>query len=306
MTKMIGQMGRNAQLMVLLLAAIVSPLFSCGHIDVTTRSDIFSISGQVTSGGAGLAGVTVTLSGSAQGTAISDAFGNYTVNGLVNGTYTLTPTFTGFIFTPSSIAQTIDGVSITAVNFIATPNDLPTFTLSGTVTSAGSGLANIVMTLSGTSVGTVTTNAVGNYLFAGLVSGNYTVTPALLGITFNPLSSAQLVSNANIAGVDFTTAAATTVQLVDCPLSPATNVTIQDFSYASSSIIVGVNSIVKWTNNGPADHTVMSGTSPNLDGKFNSGTMLPSVTVCYQFLATGTYPYFCTIHPEMTGSVLVQ
>lgn len=305
MTKIFGKMGRNRLLLVLLVAAIVSPLLSCGHIDVTTRPDIFSLSGQVTSGVSGLAGVTITLSGSAQGTAISDPFGNYTFSGLVNGTYTLTPTLTGFIFTPSSRVQTIDGVSLTGVNFIATPNDLPTFTLSGTVTSGGSGLANVVMTLSGTGVGTTTTNAVGNYLFAGLVSGNYTVTPALLGFTFNPLSSAQLVSNANIAGVDFTTAAATTVQLVECPLLPANEVTIQDFSYASSSIIVGVNSIVKWTNNGPADHTVTSGTSPNLDGKFNSGTLQPGGTVCYQFLAAGTYPYFCTLHPEMTGSVQV-
>jgi hypothetical protein len=135
MTKIFGRMGRNRLLLVLLVAAIVSPLFSCGHTDATT-ADIFSISGQVTSGGSGLAGVTITLSGSNQGTVNSDAFGNYTFSGLVNGTYTLTPALTGFIFTPASLVQTIDGVSLTGVNFIATPNNLPTFTLSGTVTLA--------------------------------------------------------------------------------------------------------------------------------------------------------------------------
>jgi hypothetical protein len=72
MTKIFGRMGRNRLLLVLLVAAIVSPLFSCGHTDATT-ADIFSISGQVTSGGSGLAGVTITLSGSNQGTVNSDA-----------------------------------------------------------------------------------------------------------------------------------------------------------------------------------------------------------------------------------------
>lgn len=308
MEKMIGRTGRNMLLLLILLViAIASQLYSCGDIDNNIRTPGgYSISGQITSGDSGVAGVTITLSGSNQGTATSDAAGNYSFSGLLNGSYTLTPALTGFIFSPSSRAQTINDANLTAVNFTATPNTLPTFTLSGTVTSGGNGVAGVIMTLSGTGSATATTDAAGNYLFSGLVDGGYTVTPAASGFTFNPISSSQIISGADITGVNFSAEPAATVQLVACPPSGTTNVMIQDFAYNLSAITVGVNSIVKWTNNGPSLHTVTSGISPNLDGKFNSGPVGIGVTVCFQFLATGAYPYFCTLHPAMSGSVTVQ
>jgi hypothetical protein len=63
---------------------------------------IYSISGRVTTGGSGqpLAGVTVSASGA--GSAITDGNGAYTISGLVAGTYTLTPSKPGYIFTPTS------------------------------------------------------------------------------------------------------------------------------------------------------------------------------------------------------------
>lgn len=306
MKKMIGRMGRKILLPVLLVTAIVSQLCSCGEVDISSTPKGYIVSGQITSGNQGLAGVTITLSGTAQGTATSDAAGNYIFTGLSNGSYTVTPAQTGFIFSPASQALTINGAHITAVNFIATPNTLPTFTISGIVTAAGNGLAGVTMTLSGTGSATATTTTVGNYLFSGLVNGAYTVTPASAGFTFNPISSALIVSNANITGINFSAVPAATAQLVTCPASGTTNVMIQDLSFTLSEITVGVNSIVKWTNNGPSFHTVTSGTSPNLDGKFNSGPLGIGMSVCYQFLETGAFPYFCTSHPLMTGRVIVQ
>ncbi|HYE65596.1 MAG TPA: beta-propeller fold lactonase family protein, partial [Pyrinomonadaceae bacterium] len=62
-----------------------------------------TISGQVTSGGIGLGGVTLTLSGSQSGTATTDGSGNYTFMNLTEGgNYTLTPSKTGYVFNPSS------------------------------------------------------------------------------------------------------------------------------------------------------------------------------------------------------------
>ncbi len=58
------------------------------------------------------------------------------------------------------------------------------FTLSGRVTnSAGTGLTGVVMTLSGSASGSVTTVG-GNYSFSGLANGTYMVTPSLPGWTF--------------------------------------------------------------------------------------------------------------------------
>jgi hypothetical protein len=57
--------------------------------------------------------------------------------------------------------------------------------------------------LSGDSSATAITGANGNYAFAGLANGSYTVTPSRAGFTFNPASSQPTVSGANTPGVNF-------------------------------------------------------------------------------------------------------
>jgi hypothetical protein len=76
----------------------------------------YSLSGTVTSGGNGLAGVTLTA-GTASAT--TNGAGAYTIAGLANGTYTVTPTLTGYSFTPGSSSQTVTGANVTGVNFSA-------------------------------------------------------------------------------------------------------------------------------------------------------------------------------------------
>jgi len=80
----------------------------------------YGISGQATLTGSGLLGVTMALSGASSGNAITDASGNYAFTGLDNGSYTITPSKTGFTFSPTSSSQTVSGANITSVNFIAT------------------------------------------------------------------------------------------------------------------------------------------------------------------------------------------
>src|SRR5512141_2758850 len=80
----------------------------------------YSISGTVVTFGP-LSGVTMTLSGSSSATAITDASGNYAFTGLVNASYTITPSRTGYTFSPTSSTHTVSGASITSVNFTATP-----------------------------------------------------------------------------------------------------------------------------------------------------------------------------------------
>jgi len=77
----------------------------------------YAISGQVLSGGIGLAGVAITPSA---GTAVNtDGSGNYTISGLANGTYTITPSKTGYTFTPPSSSKTVSSANITNVDFTA-------------------------------------------------------------------------------------------------------------------------------------------------------------------------------------------
>jgi len=159
------------------------------------------------------------------------------------------------------------------------------------------------MTLSGASSDNAITDASGNYTFTGLDNGSYTVTPSRTGFTFSPTDNTQTVSGADITTVNFTTTAGPSAQIVPCPPSGTTNVTIQDFSFTPANVTIGANEIVKWTNNGPSVHTVTSGTTPTPDGEFNSGNLGTGATVCVQFFGIETAQYFCAIHPTMTGSV---
>jgi plastocyanin len=268
-----------------------------------TAFPTFSISGTVTSGGSGLSDVTMMLNGADSDTVTTDASGNYTFSGLGNGNYAITPSKTGFAFSPTSSSQTLSGTNITAVNFTATP--VSTFSIYGTVTSGGSELSGATMTLSGAGSAATTTDANGNYTFSALANLSYSITPSKTGFTFSPTSSSQTLSGANITFFNFI-ATSTQTQIVPCPSSGMTNVTIQDYYFTPLATTINVNGIVKLTNNGPSTHTVTSGTTPNKDGKFNSGNLGSGANFCVQFVAAGVYPYFSITDPSMTGSFTVQ
>ena len=84
-----------------------------------TNAPFFTISGHVTENGAALAGVTVTLSGSQSGVRITDNDGNYSFEVPGGGNYTVTPSITGFAFTP--LNQSFNNLSASqTANFAAT------------------------------------------------------------------------------------------------------------------------------------------------------------------------------------------
>lgn len=70
-------------------------------------------------GNSGVSGAKVSYSGAASGSVTADANGLFTISGLANGTYSLTPSLTGFTFTPTSASKTINGADILNVNFTA-------------------------------------------------------------------------------------------------------------------------------------------------------------------------------------------
>ena len=100
------------------------------------------MTGRVTSAedGSPSPGVNVVLKGSTSGT-VTDADGNYTFSGLANGSYTVTASQSGYTFTPPSASVTLNGASITGVNFAATA---VTVSHSVTLNWAASTSSNIV------------------------------------------------------------------------------------------------------------------------------------------------------------------
>lgn len=81
--------------------------------------ELLTISGAL---GASGAGATVTYTGTMSGSVVADGSGNYVISGLINGTYTITPSLTGFHFSPTSQNETVADANITGVNFTTASN----------------------------------------------------------------------------------------------------------------------------------------------------------------------------------------
>jgi hypothetical protein len=160
------------------------------------------ISGALTPSSSG-SGATVTLSGATSATATADANGNYSFPGLGNGSYTVTPSKAGIIFSPTSQNVTISGSSNSAVNFTAT---VPTFSLSGSLSPSAT-TSGATVTLSGAASASTTADVNGNYTFTSLAAGTYTVTPSKTGYVFSPSSQQVVISSSNKSGLNFALAA---------------------------------------------------------------------------------------------------
>jgi plastocyanin len=78
-------------------------------------------------------------------------------------------------------------------------------------------------------------------------------------------------------------------------------VNIDNFVFGPQAITVPVGATVTWTNKDDIPHTSVS-----TEGVFKSKVLDTDEKFSYTFTKPGTYPYYCTIHPKMTGKVVVQ
>jgi len=78
-------------------------------------------------------------------------------------------------------------------------------------------------------------------------------------------------------------------------------VTIDNFVFGPQTITVPVGATVTWTNKDDIPHTSVS-----TDGVFKSKVLDTDEKFSYTFTKAGEYSYYCTIHPKMTGKVVVQ
>jgi plastocyanin len=87
----------------------------------------------------------------------------------------------------------------------------------------------------------------------------------------------------------------------DQPSAANTEIKIDNFSFEPQTLTVPVGATVTWTNRDDIPHTVVS-----TDGVFKSKVQDTDEKFSYTFTKAGTYPYFCSVHPKMTGKVVVQ
>ena len=77
--------------------------------------------------------------------------------------------------------------------------------------------------------------------------------------------------------------------------------------YLPPSVTINVGDTVEWINSDTAAHTVTSGTpSDGPSGEFDSSLILADASYAFTFEESGSYDYFCLVHPWMSGDVQVN
>ena len=106
---------------------------------------------------------------------------------------------------------------------------------------------------------------------------------------------AKSLTNIVVAGAAaFLLMAATPVRAEDAAVK------IGNFTFGPQELKVKAGTTVTWTNEDDMPHTVVS---PNT---FRSKVLDTEGAYSFTFTAPGTYKYFCSLHPHMTGTVVVE
>ncbi len=79
-----------------------------------------------------------------------------------------------------------------------------------------------------------------------------------------------------------------------------------DRCYIPSLIVIEKGKQVTWVNEDSAFHSITSGYYDTPTDLFDSGHLDPFESHTLTFDETGTYDYFCTLHPWMKGQVIVE
>lgn len=118
-----------------------------------------------------------------------------------------------------------------------------------------------------------------------------------------------------------------TIAVLACasPAGPPKAITIKTFAYNPATLEITKGTTVTWTNEDAVPHTVTTGIAPPTfpplpsgasptpfpslssgDGRVNSGRIEATKTFSFTFNETGTFNYFCGVHPRMLATITVK
>jgi plastocyanin len=78
-------------------------------------------------------------------------------------------------------------------------------------------------------------------------------------------------------------------------------VAIDNFTFTPMEMTITAGAQVTWVNKDDVPHTVVS-----VDHKFKSRALDTDEKFTFTFRDPGTYEYFCSVHPKMTGKIIVK
>ncbi|MGC2712725.1 MAG: cupredoxin family copper-binding protein [Pseudolabrys sp.] len=92
------------------------------------------------------------------------------------------------------------------------------------------------------------------------------------------------------------------VAIAGSPVRAAdTEVKIDNFTFNPQQVTVKAGHTITWVNHDDIPHTVTSQTQA-----FRSKALDTDDKFSFTFATPGTYPYFCALHPQMTGTIVVE
>ena len=104
-----------------------------------------------------------------------------------------------------------------------------------------------------------------------------------------------------VVAVTFALAVFSTEQRTLAAASPAADIKIDNFSFAPATLTVKAGTPITWTNGDDIPHTIVSE-----DHSFKSKVLDTGDKFTFTPSRPGTYSYFCSIHPKMTGKLVVE
>lgn len=84
-------------------------------------------------------------------------------------------------------------------------------------------------------------------------------------------------------------------------VSPPGDIEIDNFTFAPQQLTVRAGTTVIWRNRDDIPHAIASSTR-----LFKSKALDTDDTYAFTFPTAGTYEYFCSLHPQMTGTIVVE
>jgi hypothetical protein len=280
--------------------------YNLSIVEIRSIQPTYTLSGTIS--GAGGNGATVNLTGFATATTTANASGNYSFTGLYNGSYTVTPSKTGYTFTPSSRSATISGSNSTVSSFTSTA--IPLASLSSTSVTFGNQLVNTASTASVvvlTNTGAATLTISGTSI-SGTNSSNFARTTTCgttlavgascnISITFTP--SATGVRTATLSVSDNAAGSPHTVALSGTGVAPIATLSSTSVSFGAQVVnTTSAPSTVTLTNTGTASMTI---SATSVTG--TNASDFTRTTTCGATLAAGDSCTFnITFRPSAAGT----
>jgi plastocyanin len=115
------------------------------------------------------------------------------------------------------------------------------------------------------------------------------------------MTSMQLTGATLWLALAASTLVASTATTVILAADTTHTVQVKDFMFSPISMKIRTGTQVTWTNHDEEPHTVSSN-----EGVFRSFALDTNDSFSFKFDKPGTYHYTCTIHPRMTGTIIVE